>query len=240
MWDGMGVTMASTLHIFCRDAETGNTDVPDWRVLQEIPPLQDSLPIGGMPRGLPVASWRYVGILNCGCWCNCSPVWDASLIPQGLHSQISKTHPFNPVLSIFIHFVIELGWISCLQALGHLGYAPARQVPPTEMMEQARVAQDATGPHIEVLLFLNIFIVLKFRHILPPLSCKICSLSGDLQKETREKNAWKSLAWQGLQWRPLSTKGRESFEVLEDLNFEVPQKWRETWPGGDVNGNRNY
>ena len=27
-----------------------------------------------------------------------------------------------------------------MQALGHLGDAPARQVPPTEMMEQARVA----------------------------------------------------------------------------------------------------
>ena len=26
---GMGVTMASTLHIFCRNGEIGNTDVPD-------------------------------------------------------------------------------------------------------------------------------------------------------------------------------------------------------------------
>ena len=47
MWDGMGVTMPSTLHIFCRDGEIGNTDVPDWRVLQEMPPLQDSRPLEG-------------------------------------------------------------------------------------------------------------------------------------------------------------------------------------------------
>ena len=73
-----------------------------------MPPLQDSRPLEGcqevfqLPHDDTLASLTAAADVT-------ARQCEMHLLYQGLHYQISKTHPFNPVLSIFIHFVIELG-----------------------------------------------------------------------------------------------------------------------------------